>query len=214
MPILRALIGAREQLDAMRKHPREQRLLLPEGLEVRRLPRGLNVSRARVAAVDRFFRDQALRAVRFDAAPTSKSSRARVSPYRRTSVPGSSFNPVRTWPPLRELAPQPMRSRSSTSTAAPARARCRAAAKARVTRPDNHDVGASRHIDDGFGSAGFRVQGSFRVRGSGFGVRGSGCGVRGFIPAIAGNRVPPVRILVHRRAFCRETDADARTPRL
>ena len=39
-----------------------------------------------------------------------------------TSVVGSSFMPVSTWPPLRELAPHPMHSRSSTTTVAPARA--------------------------------------------------------------------------------------------
>ena len=36
-----------------------------------------------------------------------------------TSVAGSGLRPVRTWPPLRELAPHPTRSRSTTTTEAP-----------------------------------------------------------------------------------------------
>jgi hypothetical protein len=63
-----------------------------------------------------------------DAVATSKSRRARDSPYRATSVAASTFMPVSTWPPLRELAPQPGCSRSMTVTDAPARASCRAAA--------------------------------------------------------------------------------------
>ena len=62
-----------------------------------------------------------------DSFAPSNNSRARRSPYRATSVAGSSLRPVSTCPPLRELAPQPTRSRSRTTTDAPAIASRRAA---------------------------------------------------------------------------------------
>ena len=59
---------------------------------------------------------------------TSNSARARGSPNRATSAAASTLSPVSTWPPLRELAPQPIRSRSITATDAPAFASRSAAA--------------------------------------------------------------------------------------
>ena len=54
---LGSLIRPRHDLDAVVEHTGEQRLLVLQRLEVLRLRRRLNVPRAGVAAVDRFFRD-------------------------------------------------------------------------------------------------------------------------------------------------------------
>lgn len=44
-----------------------------------------------------------------------------VAPNRCSSAPEASFKPPETMPPLRELAPQPMRSASSTTASRPSR---------------------------------------------------------------------------------------------
>ena len=51
----------------------------------------------------------------------------RSRPYIEISLLTPSLSPVRTMPPLRELAPQPMVSASSTATLAPSFASVRAA---------------------------------------------------------------------------------------
>ncbi len=52
-----SLIRPRHDLDAVVEHTREQRLLVLQRLEMLRLRRRLNVSRAGIPAVDRLFRD-------------------------------------------------------------------------------------------------------------------------------------------------------------
>src|SRR5262245_3249488 len=110
-----------------------------------------------------------------DAVAASNSVRARASPYRDRRVATSSFSPVNTWPPLRELAPQPTRSRSRTSTDAPARAMPRRG-QTWVAGADDRDVNARGKLEWG---------GSFERAGR--------------------NRVPPVGIVLHRWRTDRES---------
>ena len=75
-----------------------------------------------------------------DAVAMSNSCRARDSPKRATSVAASSFMPVSTWPPLRELAPQPICSRSMTDDRRAGARQLPRRRQAGITGADDHDV--------------------------------------------------------------------------
>ena len=60
MPISALLLGPRHHVDTVVENARQQRLFLDQGVEVRRLGRGLEMAGARVLAVDALVRNQRL----------------------------------------------------------------------------------------------------------------------------------------------------------
>ncbi len=122
----RALIGARHQVHVVVEHPRQQRLLLEERVEMRGLERRTEMAGPLVVTGDGVLGDQRFEPDHRLRGDLEQLPRASL-PNRSTSAAASTFIPVSTWPPLRELAPQPICSRSTTTTDAPARARWRAA---------------------------------------------------------------------------------------
>ena len=120
---LGSLIRPRHDLHAVVEHAREQRLLVLQRLEVLRLGRRLNVSRAGVPAVDRFLRDDRFEPRHRLAGDIEELPRLRlaktIDQRRRIELEaGENLAAV-----ARARAGSRHGSRSSTSTDAPVRAR-------------------------------------------------------------------------------------------
>src|SRR5262249_33686609 len=157
-------------MHAMVEHACQGLLLVAKRVEMRRLPRRLQVAAVLVLAVDRFFRDERLEPIDGGVADAEELARARLAESRHESrriqlQPGEHLPAVaRARAPADVLA---LEDDDSCARASEMPGRC----EARITRAND------RHIDT--------LGRDLRLETCGLGL----------------NRVPPVRLFLHRRAF-------------